>query len=74
MSSANFHIGPLTGVMGTAIAFGEQRGLIAAALLLAAFGRKVRIEETWLVGIFGAAYEDYRHRVKAIIPFLVTLG
>jgi protein-S-isoprenylcysteine O-methyltransferase Ste14 len=36
-----------------------------------AFWRKLRIEERWMREQFGAAYEDYRSRVAALIPLIL---
>jgi protein-S-isoprenylcysteine O-methyltransferase Ste14 len=48
-------------------------GLILAlfagfAFMLISFVRKLKIEETWLRSQFGAEYEAYQNRVKALIP------
>lgn len=32
--------------------------------------RRVRVEDRMLVGTFGASYEEYRHRVPALVPFV----
>jgi protein-S-isoprenylcysteine O-methyltransferase Ste14 len=65
------YTGLLLGIAGTAIAVGEVRGLLALGLAVASYWRKVRIEETWLLQQFGAAYEQYRREVRALIPFLI---
>ena len=58
-------------VIGSALARAEWRGVLAVALVLWAFWRKLRIEERWMLGQFGGAYEDYAKRTAALIPFLL---
>lgn len=62
------YTGMLTGVLGSALALGEWRGLVALALVLASFSYKLRHEESWMREQFGAAYVDYMRRTKALIP------
>ena len=57
--------------LGTALAVGEWRGLIALAIALASFWYKLTVEERLMVETFGPAYADYRRRVAAVIPFLL---
>jgi protein-S-isoprenylcysteine O-methyltransferase Ste14 len=64
------YTGILIGVLGTAIAQGQLRSLIALALITAAFLRKIGIEESFLVQEFGKSYEQYRTEVPALIPYL----
>ena len=65
------YTGLIFGMLGSAIAIGEWRGLIAFLLMLIAYARKIQIEECWLVSEFGDEYEDYRHHVKSLIPFVL---
>jgi protein-S-isoprenylcysteine O-methyltransferase Ste14 len=65
------YTGITTGMIGTAVALGEVRGLVAVAVLLAAYLRKIRIEETWLTAEFGDEYRVYRREVKALIPWVL---
>jgi protein-S-isoprenylcysteine O-methyltransferase Ste14 len=65
------YTGIFVGMVGTAIALGEWRGLVAVAVILVAVWRKIAIEETYLSRQFGAEYDQYRHDVKALIPFVV---
>ena len=39
-------------------------------LIVAAWGCKARLEESALIEQFGARYEEYRRRAKALVPFL----
>jgi len=45
--------------------------LVAVALIGAAYWRKILLEERNLRAAFGAAYDEYRRRSWAIIPWLV---
>jgi protein-S-isoprenylcysteine O-methyltransferase Ste14 len=65
------YTGLVGGMVGTAIALDELRGVLSVLLLLAAYLRKIRIEEKWLVERFGQTYLDYRKKVKALIPFVI---
>ena len=62
--------GFMLATLGTAIAYGEVSGLVAFILILAAWGYKARLEENVLIQHFGQDYENYRHKVKALIPFI----
>ena len=57
--------------LGTAIAIGEWRGLLAMALAVGSFWYKLGIEERVMTETFGTEYANYRKRVKALIPFLL---
>src|SRR5262249_36967336 len=46
--------------LGTLLVAGEWRALVGMALLIVAFGRKIRLEERHLRTVFGAAYDEYR--------------
>jgi protein-S-isoprenylcysteine O-methyltransferase Ste14 len=65
------YTGALIGIIGTAIARGELRGLLAVLIVFAALWRKLRIEERWLGETFGEDYAKYRTEVAALIPFLL---
>jgi protein-S-isoprenylcysteine O-methyltransferase Ste14 len=58
---------------GSAIALGEWRGLVALALVVAAFWRKSVIEERFMMAQFPAAYPSYRAEVPALVPFPLRL-
>ncbi len=58
-------------MIGTAIAYGEIRCLIGFMLVLAAYLRKMTLEERFLSEQMGADYDRYRQHVKALIPFVV---
>jgi protein-S-isoprenylcysteine O-methyltransferase Ste14 len=63
--------GLLLAILGTAIAIGEWRCLVALILAIPAFWQKARLEEQFLVQRFGAEYAQYRTAVKALIPFIL---
>jgi protein-S-isoprenylcysteine O-methyltransferase Ste14 len=65
------YAGLLLAILGTALAMGEVRGLLALALAFAAWFRKARIEEAFLVEQFGNPYVCYCHEVKQLIPFVL---
>ena len=65
------YAGITLGVLGTAVAIGEWRALVAVALVLAAHVRKIMLEEDWLLQQFGEEYARYRREVRAIIPFVL---
>jgi protein-S-isoprenylcysteine O-methyltransferase Ste14 len=57
--------------LGTAIAIGEWRAVIAFVVAVASFWYKLSIEERVMRETFGAAYDDYARKVRALVPFLV---
>lgn len=57
--------------LGTALAVGEVRVLVGIAFLVAAFWRKIRMEERLLAGLFGPQWEDYRRTTRAVIPWVL---
>jgi protein-S-isoprenylcysteine O-methyltransferase Ste14 len=62
--------GLLLGILGTALAQGEVRGLLALGLAFVGWLLKSRIEERFLVEEFGGDYVTYRRRVKQLIPYV----
>jgi len=56
---------------GTAVVSGEMHALIAMAILIIAYWRKIRLEERQLLKIFGTEYETYRRESWAVIPGLL---
>ena len=57
--------------VGSAIALGEWRGVLAVVILLLSFVHKLRVEEEWMRRHFGDAYRAYCARVPALIPFII---
>jgi protein-S-isoprenylcysteine O-methyltransferase Ste14 len=60
--------GLILALFGTAITLGTISAFVGFAFMLISFVRKLKIEETWLRSQFGAEYEAYQNRVKALIP------
>src|SRR6185312_17312069 len=66
------YTGTLIAALGTAIAFGELRDLLALPLVIVGFWLKARSEERLLMSNFGDRYAAYRREVRgAIIPYLL---
>ena len=64
--------GGLLGAVGTAIAFGQVRDLLALPLVSLGFWLKSRSEEKLLLQELGADYAAYRRHVpSAIVPYLL---
>jgi protein-S-isoprenylcysteine O-methyltransferase Ste14 len=63
--------GFLMGIVGTALALGEVRGVMALALAFVGWFTKARTEERFLVEEFGGDYISYRREVKQLIPFVL---
>ncbi len=65
------YTGLLFGFVGSALALGQWRGIVAALVVLLSLWRKLRMEERWMRERFGAEYAGYARRVKAIVPFVL---
>ncbi len=65
------YTGLLLAFVGSAMAIGEWRGVLAVALASLALWRKLRLEERWMRQQFGDAYQAYCRRVAALIPFVL---
>jgi protein-S-isoprenylcysteine O-methyltransferase Ste14 len=64
------YTGLLLAILGTAVAFGEWRGLLAFGFLTAAFLFKLRREERFMNESFPNDYPRYRTEVPALVPFI----
>ena len=64
------YTGLLVAFIGSALARGEWRGLLAVGIAWAALLRKLQLEERWMFERFGEQYADYRQRVPALIPLI----
>jgi len=64
------YTGLLLAILGTAVAFGEWRGLLAFGLLTGSLLLKLRIEERFMGESFPDEYARYRAEVPALIPFI----
>jgi protein-S-isoprenylcysteine O-methyltransferase Ste14 len=65
------YAGLLLAILGTALALGEVRALLAIALAFVGWFTKARTEERFLVQEFGDRYLRYRGQVKQLIPFIL---
>jgi protein-S-isoprenylcysteine O-methyltransferase Ste14 len=63
------YTGLLVAIVGTALARGEWRGVLAVLISCAALWRKLGLEERWMIERFGEQYAAYRGRVPALVPF-----
>jgi protein-S-isoprenylcysteine O-methyltransferase Ste14 len=63
------YTGLLVAFIGSAVALGEWRGLLAVLIAWAALWRKLRLEERWMTERFGEQYVAYCQRVPALVPF-----
>jgi len=64
------YTGLLLGFVGSAIARGEWRGLLAVALVFSALWHKLKLEEKWMRAQFGQPYEAYSRQVAALVPHI----
>jgi len=65
------YAGLLLAMLGSAIAYGHLGGLLGVVVAFAAFLAKARLEECFLLYKFGEGYEDYRRKVRTLIPFVL---
>lgn len=63
------YAGLLLALLGTALAIGEWRGLLAVVFALLAFMRRIGVEERRMRQTF-PEYEEYRRTIPALIPRL----
>jgi len=65
------YTGLLLALLGSTLALGDLRAVLAFALAAGALWHKLRIEERWMRQQFGDAYQAYSRRVAALIPFVL---
>ncbi len=65
------YTGLLLAFVGSALARGEWRGVLAVLIVFLALWRKLRLEERWMVEQFGAQYRAYSGRVAALVPLVL---
>lgn len=58
-------------IIGTALAIGQWRGVLAIALAFIVFVERMIVEERFMRQQFGAAYDDYALRVRAFVPGVI---
>jgi protein-S-isoprenylcysteine O-methyltransferase Ste14 len=54
--------------VGTTIIIGTWLGVIGLAIVVVAYWRKIRLEETNLRAAFGSEYDAYRRQSWALVP------
>jgi len=59
------------GFVGTAVAIGQWRGVLAVAFSLIAVAQRIVIEERFMREQFGNVYDTYAQRVRALVPGLI---
>jgi protein-S-isoprenylcysteine O-methyltransferase Ste14 len=64
------YTGILIAFLGTAIVVGQWSGILAMLIACGSFWRKLTLEERFMRETFGSAYEEYRVRTAALIPYL----
>ena len=62
------YTGMLIGIIGTALAIGEYRGLLAFAIILFGFYRKARKEEKFLAANFGQPFLEHKRHTGFFLP------
>jgi protein-S-isoprenylcysteine O-methyltransferase Ste14 len=65
------YTGLLLAFVGSAMAIGEWRAVLAFAVASLALWRKLWLEERWMHERFGEAYQAYCRRVPALMPFVL---
>jgi protein-S-isoprenylcysteine O-methyltransferase Ste14 len=65
------YTGILLGFLGSTVALGQVRGVIALALVSWALWRKLQLEEAWMREQFGDSYATYSRRTAALVPGLL---
>jgi protein-S-isoprenylcysteine O-methyltransferase Ste14 len=56
--------------LGLAILNGDLRSFAALGLMLFGWRMKFSLEEQFMIDEFGEAYQNYKRRIKAIVPFV----
>ncbi len=65
------YTGALLALLGSGLAAGQCRGLVAFAIALIALWLKSRAEERWMTREFGERYVAYRQATRALLPFVL---
>jgi protein-S-isoprenylcysteine O-methyltransferase Ste14 len=60
------YTGLILAMSGSAIALDQVRGVLAVAVVVYSFIRKLRLEEKWLTEEFGEEYLQYKREVRAL--------
>ncbi|MFZ0213246.1 MAG: isoprenylcysteine carboxylmethyltransferase family protein [Candidatus Acidiferrales bacterium] len=64
----SIYTGFQVGLLGTALAIGQWRGIVVFVIVVAVQFAKARKEEVWLAREFGAAFEEHRARTGMFLP------
>jgi protein-S-isoprenylcysteine O-methyltransferase Ste14 len=64
------YTGLLVAFLGTAFVDNHWGGILAVLIAFGSFWRKLTLEECFMRETFGSAYEEYRRRTAALIPYL----
>ena len=64
------YTGILVAFLGTAIVNCDWCGILGVLIAFGSFWRKLTLEERFMRETFGSAYEEYRARTAALIPYL----
>jgi protein-S-isoprenylcysteine O-methyltransferase Ste14 len=64
------YTGILTGFLGSVLAEGQVRSLIAFLLVSLALWAKLRLEEQWMRSQFGDTYAAYTQHTAVLVPWL----
>ena len=62
--------GFMLATLGAAIVFGVLAGFLSVGLIVAAWGYKAHMEESAMLEQFGQEYQNYKSKVKGLIPFV----
>lgn len=65
------YTGLFAAFIGTDVAVGQLRAVLALVLIAVSIGYKLRLEEKWMRAQFGAKYQAYSERVKALVPYVL---
>jgi protein-S-isoprenylcysteine O-methyltransferase Ste14 len=65
------YTGMLIALLGTGLAAGEVRGLLAFLIAFTSLWIKSRVEERWMLREFGDLYATYRRTSWALLPYLL---
>jgi len=57
--------------LGAALVSGDMHAFLAVAVIVAAYLRKIRLEEQNLAQVFGPRYDEYRRETRALIPWIL---
>jgi protein-S-isoprenylcysteine O-methyltransferase Ste14 len=65
------YTGLLLGYLGSALASGEWRGLVAVPLVTNTLWSRLRLEEKWMRERYGESYATYCRRVATLVPYVI---